>query len=243
VTEDAIKARLTPRLSPLTDEVRDLLKEFALLRPLLRGLFLSAAVEDTLVSDEELRSVQSQYCMTNQISSEEELDKHLITRGIDRSVWSSQLALPLKVNRYANEMFSAKAEARFLAKKQSLDTVSYSLIRVSDENIAYNLFLQLEEDPLSFARIASLYGEGPEKSQGGRIGPVSLSQGDPELTSCLRRSIPGIVNEPFKLQNWWLLVRLDQLHPARFDDEMHHTMCHELFNEWPQGQIDLMLAT
>ena len=48
--------------------------------------------------------------------------------------------------------------------------------------------------------------------------------------------------EPFKIQQWWLVVRLEQYQPAQFDQAMAQRMSNELFEEWISEELALNVA-
>jgi parvulin-like peptidyl-prolyl isomerase len=56
-------------------------------------------------------------------------------------------------------------------------------------------------------------------------------QAHPVLAEHLRTSQPGDLIEPFPLEHWWLLVRLESVIPASLDDATAQTMGRELFDE------------
>ncbi len=68
--------------------------------------------------------------------------------------------------------FAAKAEARFLERKNELDQVVYSLLRLENSFLARELYLQIESGESNFADLAKRYAEGPERNTNGIVGPV-----------------------------------------------------------------------
>ena len=48
-----------------------------------------------------------------------------------------------------------------------LDKVQYSLVRVSSENLANELYLRIKEKESTFEEIARKYSEGPDKQSNG----------------------------------------------------------------------------
>ena len=38
--------------------------------------------------------------------------------------------------------------------------------------------------------------------------------------------------EPFRISDWWLVVRLERYSPATFTDEVSDQMCQEMFEAW-----------
>ena len=54
----------------------------------------------------------------------------------------------------------------------------------------------------------------------------------------LRTAAPGALLEPFQIEQWWLVVRLESLRPAIFDERMALQMSQELFEQWLEQQVD-----
>ena len=48
----------------------------------------------------------------------------------------------------------------------------------------------------------------------------------------LRVAQPGVLLEPFRISDWWLVVRLERYSPATFTDEVSDQMCQEMFDAW-----------
>ena len=43
---------------------------------------------------------------------------------------------------------------------------------------------------------------------------------------------PGVLLEPFRVADWWLVVRLERFSPATFTDGISDQMCQEMFKAW-----------
>ena len=112
--------------------------------------------------------------------------------------------------RFQDQVFSDAVALRFLETKLDLDQISYSLIRISDGDLAFELHQRLLEGEASFEDLASQYSEGPEKTSSGRIGPVSLNQAHTAVVDKLRSSAAGQLWPPFFLEDIWLILRLDR---------------------------------
>ena len=121
------------------------------------------------------------------------------------------------------------------------DQVVYSLLRLESSFLARELYLQIESEESNFADLAKRYAEGPERNTNGIVGPVSLTQAHPELVEKLRVTQPGVLLEPFKISDWWLVVRLERYSPATFTDEVSDRMCREMFDAWVSEQADSCL--
>ena len=87
------------------------------------------------------------------------------------------------------------------------------------------------------------YSEGPERNTRGVVGPAPLTQAHPLLVERLRTAPAGMVQEPFRIERWWLVFRLEALTPATFDAAMAEQMSQELFDEWLEAEVASQLNT
>jgi parvulin-like peptidyl-prolyl isomerase len=148
----------------------------------------------------------------------------------------------VRIQRHCQRVHRPKAEARFLERKQQLDRVVYSLLRLRDGGLARELYLQLQEGEATFADLAARHAEGPEQATRGIVGPVPLTQAHPRLVERLRSAPPGVIQEPFQIEPWWLLFRLESLTPATFDEAMAVQMSQELFEQSLEQGVEAQLA-
>lgn len=207
------------------------LRRHGLLGPLLRRELVAEAVAGINMPDEQLQPQISQYLRQNKLETPEALAAHLKEQGMLESDLRWQLELPLRIQQAAQDQFLDQAEKRFLERKQALDQVVYSLIRVQDAFLARELYLQVMNGESDFSELALRYSEGPEKDSRGIVGPKPLNQAHPQLRERLRSCRPGELLEPFPIDQWWLLVRLEESRPATFTDAVATQMCVELFDQ------------
>lgn len=145
--------------------------------------------------------------------------------------------------RFARQRFGNGLEERFLSERGDRDEVIYSLLRVGDPALARELWIRLEERETTFAEAAVCFGEGPESSRKGLMGPLPIGSMNPKaLQDCLRSLRPGQIAPPQKLGPWYTLLRLEQLTPARFDEPMRNRMLDEALNEFLTQRIQLILT-
>ena len=142
---------------------------------------------------------------------------------------------------FKQRMFREELEIRFLERKLDFDKVEYSLLRVQDENLAFELHQRLLEGEASFAELAPNYSEGPERDSAGKIGPLPLTMAHPDVAEKLRISQPGQLWPPFFLVNIWLIVQLDQRIGAQLDDALSQELLSELFNDWLNQRVSQLL--
>ena len=132
-----------------------LLRRHNMLLPLLRHNFTDNCVSGVGISDEERARLLQSYCQHHKLEGDEALANHIQKRGLTQADLIWQLELPIRKARFALERFGAKAEQRFLERKNNLDQVVYSLLRLEDGFLAQELYLQIAEGESNFADLAA----------------------------------------------------------------------------------------
>jgi len=223
-------------------EGRALLSRFNLLKPLMEQMVTQQAIANIVVSDEMLEEGRLGLLKQQGYEGIEQWPQLLeeLERSNDEVL--DRLRQGIRRRTFMRERFSAKAEARFLDRKNELDQVVYSLLRLSNSFLARELYLQIESGESNFADLAKRYAEGPERNTNGIVGPVSLTQAHPVLVEKLRVAQPGVLLEPFRISDWWLVVRLERYSPATFSDEVSDQMCREMFEAWVEEETSKNLS-
>jgi parvulin-like peptidyl-prolyl isomerase len=216
----------------LPDGVLQELRRHNLLQTLVQRRVVADAVGSETVDPERSRAAHEQFFQQNGLKDDAGLQAFLANQGLSADDLRWQIELPLRVRSHCQEHYRHKAEAHFLSRKNQLDIVVYSLLRVQDAFLARELYLRIEAGEANFADLAAGYSEGPEKQTKGIVGPVPLTQAHPVLAERLRTSRPGELLQPFQIADWWLVVRLESYTPASFDAATADQMATELFEQW-----------
>jgi parvulin-like peptidyl-prolyl isomerase len=222
-------------VASLPDRPANLLEELRrhnLLRALIERQVVSDAVAAVDLPEDACLRARDQFLKQNGLDNQEAVQAFLVSQGLSAEDLRWQIELPLRVRAHCIEHFSHKAEAHFLQRKNQLDRVVYSLLRVRDGYLARELYLRMEAGEASFAELAAQYSEGHEKQTHGVVGPVPLTQAHPALAERLRVSRSGELLQPFQIAEWWLVARLESYTPASFDEATSERMATELFDLW-----------
>ena len=211
---------------------RTLLRKYNLLKPLVEQMITSEAIAGVEVSAEALEKAKLELLDQRGFETMEQWSDMLADLGRTDEEVIDRLERVSRRQEYIRERFAPKAEARFLERKNELDQVVYSLLRLANNFLARELYLQIESGESNFADLAKRYAEGPERNTNGIVGPVSLTQAHPALVEKLRVAQPGVLLEPFRIADWWLVVRLERYSPATFTPEVSDRMCREMFDAW-----------
>ena len=223
-------------------EGRDLLNRFNLLTPLVEQMVTREIVAAVKVSEEQIEEARLGLLHQRGYDGIDQWAELLDDLGRSEDEVLDRLCFGIRRRSFMRERFAPKAEARFLQRKNELDQVVYSLLRLENSFLARELYLQIESGESNFADLAKRYAEGPERNTNGIVGPVSLTQAHPTLVDRLRVAQPGVLLEPFRISDWWLVVRLERYSPATFTDEVCDQMCQEMFDAWIEEETSTILS-
>ena len=149
---------------------------------------------------------------------------------------------PIALSKFSEYRFGPGLEEYYLERKNNLDIVIYSLLRVRDSALARELWIRLSEGEVTFAELASIYSDGPESGTKGIIGPLRLGSIDPGISERLRRLQSGEVAPPELLGNWHVLLRLERLTPSRLDPSTKQDLLREQLTQWIQHRVATILS-
>ena len=170
-------------------------------------------------------------------------DSLLLKKGWSDSDLKIHVSRPEALRRFAAQRFGPGLEDRFLGFKGGRDQVIYSLLRVRDPGLARELWIRLEEGEITFAEAASAYSDGPEAHRKGVMGPMEIGTLQPQPLQDLLRSLrPGEICSPKIMGEWHVLLRLEQLTPARFNDQLRLRMQQEALDEFLDNRVNRILA-
>ena len=167
----------------------------------------------------------------------QDLKEFLETRHWSEKDFELSLAFPEAMRLFAEATWGPSLEESFLAANGAHDEVVYSMLRVEDTCLARELWIRLEEGEATFAEVAGTFGEGPEALRKGLIGPTQMGKVFPtQLAARLRSLQNGELHPPLRLSDgskeWNVLIRLENLTPARFDDSMRSDLLKKLLDKF-----------
>ncbi len=213
-----------------------------LLSSVLRGLIADPVLASVSLTDEERLQAFESFCSDQQLSSPEEVEAYRQQQVLQQEDLQFLIERPLRLKRLCEQNYLPKADTRFLERKTGLDQIVYSLLRVADAGLARELYLRITDQETDFATAATEYSLGPESKSKGLVGPVPLLQAHPNLAQRLRTHPPGQLIEPFQIEQWWVVVRVENYTPAVLNDNTRMAMAKELFEQWLEEELKIKLA-
>ncbi len=204
-------------------EVLPLLAQYQMLPLLAKEVVIEEAIAKIDCTKEEVKLACDQVAPQNP--------------GMDSTVLEANVTRQLKLEKFKQETWGGDLESYFSQRKPQLARVVYSLITINDIAIAQELYFRIQEGEQSFAKLAREYSKGPEAETDGLIGPVELQGIAPVLAKILSAIQPQQLLPPTKLGDWFVIVRLEKLLPAKLDRPMRQRLLNEKFHQWLQAEI------
>tara|TARA_E500000331_G_C17071469_1_gene632800 strand:- start:43 stop:765 length:723 start_codon:yes stop_codon:yes gene_type:complete len=225
-------------LDCLTDKSILLLDTNGLLIPLIKSELIKSEMNKISIEDElekkNIEQIKKKYGIIN----EEKYVAWLKIQKIERKDFEKAALVNLKLNEYCVKNFSNKLDSRFIKRKSRLDIIIYSIIRVKDFYKSQELYQRIIEKEACFEDLAAQYSEGIEKRTRGIVGPIEAEKTNPQLLEILRTSKPGFINQPTRIQDFYVVTRLESYDAAELDEFMRKKMGEELFNDYIETQSE-----
>lgn len=218
-------------------EIIPQLASYQMLPLLWREMIIDEAIAKVELTPQQHTNAQQQFDQ-----------KHQLDTIAQRVAWGARLGMTqsqveaLATREFLIELFKQKTwehqlESYFLTNKSKLDKVIYSLLRVTEAEVAQELYFRIKAQEQSFAELAREYSTGPEAQTGGLLGPVELNMPHPTLAKMLSTSQPGQLLPPTRLGEWFVIVRLEKFIGAQLDETMRQQLLHHLFEAWISDQV------
>jgi len=220
-----------------SENLLSLLKNHLMLPQFVREIIIDQTIADYTCTPEEENNAKIQFLQQYQLISEDKLQVWLQQNHLEIEQLNEIATRNIKIEKFKQTQWINQIESYFLTRKSQLDRIIYSLIRVTDGGMAQELYFRILEGEQTFAQLAQQYSEGSEAQTGGLIGPVELSVPHPALAQRLRVAQPGKVNPPVRLEQWWVILRLEKFIPAQLDEAMKQKLLNELFLTWLDQQV------
>ncbi|WP_307731542.1 peptidylprolyl isomerase [Microseira wollei] len=218
-------------------ELAALLNQYQLLPKLQEEMVIEQAIASFNCTPEEEAECCEYFYKQRRLNTEVARQKWLQEQNMTAAQLTNLATRELRIEKFKQATWGDNLENYFMQQKSQLDQYVYSLIRVRDGDVANELYFRLKEGEQTFAEIAKQYSEGLEAKTGGLIGPVALGLSHPKLAQILKASQPGQLIPPAAIEDLWIIVRIEKIIPAQFDEAMQQKLLDELFANWLKEQL------
>ena len=226
-----LEKNIEEKLSELSNEFIYLLRKNFLLNQFLKN-FITNIICSNVDLKINIDEINEDFCRKNNITDKTNLLKFLALKGMTLEDHKKNLENSKKIIFIALQEFSKNAETEFINSKTLLDQYTYSLITVNESDLAHELYLQLDSEEAEFSSLAKKYSSEANTNKMGIIGPQSLGEVHPVLKEKLLMAKKGELLNPFKIDRWWVIVRLEEKVEAKLDGFVREKITLSLFDKW-----------
>jgi len=179
-------------------------------------------------NEEEISDIKKNWSKQLQFKNADEFKKWQKINGFTPNTFEKYLIRIWKWSIYCNDYFADDLESYYLQKKEHLDEISFMLIRVSNKNLADEIYLRISEGEDTFSNLAEKFSEGPEKKMRGFVGPLKVIKLHPELSKNLLTFKKDQLNTPLEIDNNFFITKLIEKKISKFNDQIRNSLSLEL---------------
>jgi len=228
---DQFEKEIEEKIFNLSNEFIVLLRKNGLLNQFLRN-FITNLICSKVSLNVNVEEINDNFCKKNNLLEKKDLLEFLSLKGINLEDHKKNLENSEKIKFIASKEFSKNAETEFINSKTSLDQYTYSLITVKESDMAYELYLQIESKEAEFSELARKYSLEGNTNKMGIIGPQTIANVHPILKEKLFTAKKGELLNPFKIDKWWVVLRLEDKIEAKLDNSLRSKITLSLFDKW-----------
>ena len=202
-------------------EHRGLLVRQGVLRQALRIELMEQAISEAgipLPPPQESAELLERFWQKQQLPPPQR-PRWLAERDLDETALRLIVSRPQRWQQWCRQQWGEKLGTLFLRHKDQLDVATASILRVEEQGLAREIYLQLAEQESDFAAIAQRYCSDHPQRQGGQLGPKPLSQLPAPLADLIRSAPVGQLQVPQRLGPAdWVVLRVESFQSSRLDD-------------------------
>lgn len=210
---------------------------YKLIPQLISELIIDRAISDIYCTPEESNLACEEFYQQWRLTDPEQRINWLSHYGLTQDHLEQLATRKLRIDKFKKAKWGRQVSSEFLQHKRDLDQVVYSLIRTKDYGLAIELYFRIQEDEQSFGELATQYSQGEESQTNGILGPMELGSLHTQFAQYLYTCPIGEVQPPIGFGNWQLIVRVEEVIPAKLDEAMRQRFFNEKFEAWFQEQL------
>ena len=209
----------------------ELLDNSNLLENTIKELYISQLISDIKIDQKKFKLFYKNFSNTNKIKNETQLTQFLNANSFNKEIFEKKLKRSFKIQEYFLDKFRSKAKEFFLENKNIFDKVTYSLIRTKDFKFSKEIYLQIEANEKTIYDLAEKYSLGDERFTKGVIGPIPLNQSHEIIKEKINNLKIQEISEPFKVDNWWIILKLEKIIRTNFSPQIESKICRDFFEQ------------
>ncbi len=213
------------------------LARYQMLPQLIKESIIDEAIASIECTPEETTTAIQAFSQQNKLVTEAQRQEWENFQGMEQGDLAEIATRRLKIEKFKEQRWGDALKSYYLQRKAQLDKISFSIIRVSDKDLAQELYFRIQDKEQSFAELAKQYSQGTEANMGGVVVPLELGTLPGAFAQLLQNRQPGDLLPPFPMADSIVIIQINQVLPSTLDFITSKRLLNELFQTWLQKQI------
>ncbi len=232
------------------EEIVDFLKREMLLKEISQKILSEKIIEkataerNIIVTAEEIKTEADSIRYGKRLEKASDTLAWLADQMVTADEWETGIRARLMAQKLAEHLFDKEVEKYFAQNRLDFDQFVLYQIVVPYEQLAQEIFYQIEEEEISFYQAAHLYDiDERRRYLCGYEGKVHRWSFKPDIAAVIFR-IPVPVGEilgPFKTEQGYHLFRIEEFIQAELTPLWRLEIINRLSKEWLEGEFNYML--
>ena len=222
-------------------QVLDALRSKGQVASLINELILNETLSHIKLDSDLEKDLLENFRIEKKLESEENFQDFLCKNQLTELILLNSLTRPHKVVRYREERWGPRANSLYLKHKDRYDMVTYRRLQSGNADVMQEVFFRLKDREDSWETMARQF-PGAKPDADARVGPIPVTQLEPAILKALRRSTPGAVLRPIRVQDQVIVVQLETFEASTFNDELRTRILREEFEEWLRDECSKMMS-
>lgn len=213
------------------------LARYQMLPQLIKESIIDEAIKSIECTPEEIAGACQIFQHQNQLYTAAQKQAWADSHGMTPEDLVEVATRKLKIEKFKIERWGNAMKCYFLKRKAQLDKVSFSIIRITDKNLAQEIYFRVQNQEQPFAELARQYSEGAEAAAGGVVAPIELEFLPPAIAQLLQNRQPSELLPPMTINGKVVIIKINSVIPATLDVMTQQRLINEQFQAWLQQQI------
>ncbi len=231
-------------------EIIEFLKQEMLLKGICQKILAQRIIEkaaqerDITVTPEEIQTEADSIRYGKRLEKASDTLAWLVDQMVTSDEWERGIGDHLLAKKLAEHLFDKEVEKYFAQNRLDFDQFILYQIAVPYEQLAQEIFYQIEEEEISFYEAAHLYDiDEKRRYLCGYEGKVRRWNFQPDIAAVIFRTpIPvGEILGPLKTDQGYHLFRIEEFIQAELTPQRRQEIIDRLFKEWLDSELNYAL--
>ena len=165
----------------------------------------------------------------------------LLKSRINKYLEDKEVITKEKRNDTLTEWFDCHVEREYVHKMESLERVSFRLLRNTNKGIILEAHQRLTNKEESWSALSNRWGCDPERQLEGYYKNTPAKNLGREIVTQLKRLKPGEVTIPITLGKYYSLLMLEEWEKIELNDKTRKKLIENMMDSWLNEQVEKIL--